>query len=69
MSNKRTDIDEYELFCLCVEGGLATSTPEFIQTIIDKYKGKDDTRTLSLVKRLENIKKELVTHQHEDKGE
>ena len=49
-----------------MEGGLATSTPEFIQTIIDKYKGKDDIRTLSLVKRLENIKKELVTHQHED---
>ena len=69
MNNKWIDIDEYELFCLCVEGGLATSTPEFIQTIIDKYKGKDDIRTLSLVKRLENIKKELLTHQHEDKGE
>ena len=66
MSNKRTDIDDYELFCLCVEGGLVTSTPEYIQTIIDKYKGKDDIRTLSLLKRLENIKKEL-THQHEGK--
>ena len=66
MSNKRTDIDEWELLCLCMEGGLATSTPEFIQTIIDMYKGKDDIRTLSLLKRLENIKKELVTQQHED---
>ena len=56
---KRTEIEEYELFCLCVEGGLATSTPEFIQTIIDKYKNNEDIRSLSLIKRLKNIQNEL----------
>ena len=66
MNNKRTDIDDYELLCLCVEGGVATSTPEYIQSIIDEYNGKYDIRSLSLVKRLENIKK-LATHQHEKK--
>ena len=57
MSNKRTDIDVCELFCLCIEAGLVTSTPDFIQTIIDEYKSKNDIRALNLVKRLENIKK------------
>ena len=52
-------LEEYELLCLCIEGGLATSTPEFIQSIIDKYKDKTDMRHLSLVKRLENIKRDL----------
>lgn len=55
----RTTLEEYELLCLCIEGGLATSTPEFIQSIIDKYKDKTDMRHLSLVKRLENIKRDL----------
>lgn len=52
-------LEEYELLCLCIEGGLATSTPEFIQSIIDKYKDKTDMRHLSLVKRLKNIKRDL----------
>lgn len=55
----RTTLEEYELLCLCIEGGLATSTPEFIQNIIDKYKDKTDMRHLSLVKRLKNIKRDL----------
>lgn len=55
----RTTLEEYELLCLCIEGGLATSTPDFIQSIIDKYKDKTDMRHLSLVKRLENIKRDL----------
>ena len=55
----RTTLEEYELLCLCIEGGLATSTPEYIQSIIDKYKDKTDMRHLSLVKRLENIKRDL----------
>lgn len=55
-------IDEIELLCLSIEGGLATSTPEFIQDIIDslrKRKNKDAIGVQSLIKRLENIKKEL----------
>ena len=55
----RTMLDEYELLCLCIEAGLATSTPDFIQSIIDKYKDKTDMRHLSLVKRLKNIKRDL----------
>ena len=56
-------IDEIELLCLSIEGGLCTSTPEFIQDIIDslrKRKNKDAIGVQSLIKRLENIKKELV---------
>lgn len=56
-------IDEIELLCLSIEGGLCTSTPEFIQEIIDsllKRKNKDAIGVQSLIKRLENIKKELV---------
>jgi hypothetical protein len=60
MSKTRTSIDEDELLCVCIEGGLATSTPEFIQTLIDKYNGKDDVRTLSVMKRLTNIKQDLL---------
>lgn len=55
-------IDEIELLCLSIEGGLCTSTPEFIQDIIDslrKRKNKDAIGVQSLIKRLENIKKEL----------
>lgn len=55
-------IDEIELLCLSIEGGLCTSTPEFIQDIIDslrKRKDKDAIGVQSLIKRLENIKKEL----------
>lgn len=59
MSNTRTILEEDELLCLLIEGGLATSTPEFIQSIIDKYAGKNDIRTQSLIKRLKNIKTEL----------
>ena len=61
MSKTRTNIDEDELLCVCIEGGLATSTPEFIQTLIDKYNGKDDVRTLSVAKRLSNIKEDLLS--------
>ena len=63
MSKTRTNIDEDELLCVCIEGGLATSTPEFIQTLIDKYNGKGDVRTLSVVKRLSNIKEDLLRKQ------
>lgn len=55
-------IDEIELLCLSIEGGLCTSTPEFIQEIIDslrKRKNKNAIGVQSLIKRLENIKKEL----------
>ena len=55
-------LDEMNFFCIAVEGGLATSTPEFVQECIDKLKqGKDHDiiGVLSLIKRLENIKKEL----------
>lgn len=55
-------IDEIELLCLSIEGGLATSTPDFIQKIIDSLqnrKNKDAIGVQSLIKRLENIKKEL----------
>lgn len=59
MSNKRTSKDEDEILCLCIEGGLVTSTPEFIQTLIDKYEDKKDIRSISLKTRLNNIKENL----------
>lgn len=53
-------IEEVELLCMCIEGGLSTSTKAFIQELIDKFKTNKDVRHKSLVKRLENIKKELT---------
>lgn len=55
-------IEEIELLCTTIEGGLCTSIPEFIQEQIDslkRRKTKGAIGTLSLIKRLENIKSEL----------
>ena len=52
-------VDETEIFCTMTEAGLTTSTKDFVQELIDKFKTKKDVRHKSLVKRLENIKKEL----------
>lgn len=62
--------EEIHFLCLAIEGGLCTSTPEFIQAQINslkKRKNDHGIEILSLIKRLENIKKELKEVNHEDK--
>jgi len=57
--NDKTTMEEDQILCTAIEGGLATSTPDFIQYLMEKYVGKKTVGALSLLKRLRNIKYEL----------
>ena len=68
---KTTMIEEMNFFCIAIEGGLATSTPEFVQECIKKLIRRKDHNTvgvISLIKRLENIKRELTEKQNNKEG-
>ena len=56
---EKLTLDEIETLCFAIEGGLATSTPDFIQEIIDTSLDKKTIRHISLKTRLENIKSRL----------
>ena len=55
---KMLTLDEIEMLCFSIEGGLATSSPDFIQEVIDSIKG-NAIRHISLKTRLKNIKRNL----------
>lgn len=57
--NDKTTMEEDQILCTAIEGGLATSTPDFIQYLMEKYVGKKTIGAVSLLERLRNIKYKL----------